>query len=224
MFNSVEALSQKKEIRADHRASTTRMLGQITTALEGSPNRDQLALLKLTLNEKLDTLNRLDSKILNVTADEDLDDEIQQSDEYKERIYIALTRVDKVLNDTTVHTAPTPPTIAPNRSTKIKLPKLTLPHFSGNLMKWPPFWDSHESAIHNNRELNDVDKFNRFRSLLEHSVYDAIAGLTLTTANYKEAIEILHKCFGNKQMIIAKHKETLLSVEALSSDHQLKDL
>ena len=31
---------------------------------------DRLALLKLTLNEKLDTLNRLDSEIIELTADE----------------------------------------------------------------------------------------------------------------------------------------------------------
>ena len=63
------------------------MLGQITTILEGTPVLDRLALLKLTLNEKLDTLSRLDSEIIELTADEDLENEIQQSDEY---IYMIL--------------------------------------------------------------------------------------------------------------------------------------
>ena len=186
MSEPAEALSRKKKIRAGHRASTTRMLGQITTVLEGTPDRDRLTLLKLTLNEKLDTLNRLDSEIIKLTADEDLDNEIQQSDEYKERIHSPLTRVDRVLNTstTTAHTTLTPPTVVPDRGTKVKLPKLTLPHFSGNLMKWTPFWDSYESAVHNNRELSDVDKFNHLRSLLEHSASDAISGLALTAANY----------------------------------------
>ena len=68
--------------------------------------------------------------------------------------------------------------------------------------------------------MSDVNKFNHLRSL-KHSAYDAIADLTLFTANYKEAVEIIHKRFGN---IIAKHMDTLLSVEAVSSDHHLKDL
>ena len=42
----------------------------------------------------------------------------------------------------------------------MKLPKLSLPHFSGNVTKLTTFWDSFESAVHNNDNLTDVDKFN----------------------------------------------------------------
>ena len=91
-------------------------------------------------------------------------------------------------------------------------------------MKWSTFWDSYESTVHKNKDLSDVDKLNYLRLLLEHSAYDAIAGLTLSAANYKEAIEILEKRFGNKQMIIAKHMETLLNTEAVASDNNLKEL
>ena len=107
---------------------------------------------------------------------------------------------------------------------KVKHLSITLPHFDSNLMKWPTFWDSYEYAIHNNLDLSDVDKFNYLRSLLEHSTYNAITGLTLSTAHYQEAVETLHQSFGNKQMIISKHMETLLNVEAVSSDNDLKDL
>lgn len=73
-------------------------------------------------------------------------------------------------------------------------------------------------------DLNDVDKFNYLRSLLECSAYDAIAGLTLSASNYREAVETLQKRFRNKQMIISKHMETLLNAEAVSSDNHLRDL
>ena len=130
MSNPVEALSRKKKIRAGHRASTTRMLGQITAALEDTRDRDRLALLKLTLNKKLDTLNKLDSEIVELTADEDLENEIQQSDEYRERVYSALTHVDEVLNITTAHATLTPPIVVPDYRTKIKLLELPLPHLT----------------------------------------------------------------------------------------------
>ena len=61
--------------------------------------------------------------------------------------------------------------------------------------------------MHNNDTLTDVHKFNYLRSLLERLAYEAIAGLTLSAANYKEAIEILKKRFGNKQLIVSKHME-----------------
>ena len=55
------------------------------------------------------------------------------------------------------------------------------------------FWDSFEAAIHNKDELSSVDKFNYLNTLLEDSA--AAAGLTLTSANYGEAVEILKKRF-----------------------------
>ncbi len=59
---------------------------------------------------------------------------------------------------------------------------------------------------------------------LERSAYEAIAGLTLSSANYAEAVAILKKRFGNKQLIISKHMETLLGVEAVGSDQNLRGL
>ena len=38
-----------------------------------------------------------------------------------------------------------------------------------------------------------MDKFNYLRSLLERTAYEAIAGLTLSAANYHEAVAILKK-------------------------------
>ncbi len=51
-----------------------------------------------------------------------------------------------------------------------------MPRFSGNVTKWPEFWDLYESAVHNSPDLSDVDKFNYLRSLLERTAYEAIAG------------------------------------------------
>lgn len=91
-------------------------------------------------------------------------------------------------------------------------------------MRWTAFWDSYHSTIHTNGHLSDIDKFNYLRSLLDNTAYDAIAGLALSAANYQEAVEVLKKRFGNRQLIISRHMESLLSVAAISSDHQLRDL
>ena len=75
------------------------------------------------------------------------------------------------------------------------------------------FWDSFESAVHRNPNISEVDKFNYLTSMLEHSTTAAIAGLSLTASNYNEAIAILKKRFGNKQVIINMHMEILLNPE-----------
>ena len=110
------------------------------------------------------------------------------------------------------------------RGAKVKLPKITLPQLNGDPVRWTSFWDSYRSVIHLNPELTEVDKFNYLRSLLDHSAHDAIAGLTLSSANYQQAIEILHKHFGNKQVIISKHMDILMNISPISSDRHLKDL
>ena len=79
------------------------------------------------------------------------------------------------------------------------------------------FWDSFESSIHLNPELADVDKFNYLSSLVEGVAAEAVSGLKLTTANYEKGIAILNKRFGNKQNIITKHMEILLSIDAVTS-------
>ena len=40
-----------------------------------------------------------------------------------------------------------------------RLPKLNLPTFSGNLLRWFTFWDSLEAAVHSNTSLGGVQKF-----------------------------------------------------------------
>ena len=117
----------------------------------------------------------------------------------------------------------TPPS-ADVHVTKVMLPKLTLKKFNEDLTNWATFWYAFESAIHENPNLSDIDKFNYLSSLLEHPASDAIADLKLTAANYAEAIVILKKWFGNKQHNITKHMDALLSIDAVTLQYNLKGL
>ena len=60
------------------------------------------------------------------------------------------------------------PTSVPSRTrmgTKIKLPKMSLKKYEGDLTTWATFWDSYESSIHLNPDLSAVDKFNYLHTL-----------------------------------------------------------
>ena len=112
----------------------------------------------------------------------------------------------------------------PYSGPKVKLPKLSLMTFNGDLTTWTAFWDTFESSIHNNTDLSAIDKFNYLNSLLEGNAATAISGLTLSSANYDEAVVILKKRFGNRQQIITKHMDVLMSLEAVTSNHNLEGL
>ena len=79
----------------------------------------------------------------------------------------------------------------------MKLPELNLHPFDGNYINWLTFSDTFKESIHDSTELSDVVKFTYLVSLLQGSAKEAIAGLSLTSANYKDAVNILNKRFGD---------------------------
>ena len=62
---------------------------------------------------------------------------------------------------------------------------------------------------------------NYLRSLLQGPALDAVAGLTLTDANYNEAVQVLTSRFGNKQLIIDRYMDILLNLEAVVSNFSM---
>ena len=202
------------------------------------PDTLKLALLKMSLTEKLETLKVLDSEIAELIDDEgSLTTKIDAADSFKEGIFAALIRIDKILTPAPEPTAPPSTTPTPpshdhsiacdreaTRANRVKLPKLTIQPFNGDLTSWTTFWDSFEAAIQKNEQLSDVDKFNYLHLLLEHTACEAISGLSLTSANYGEAISILKKRFASKQQIVNKHMDVLLNVEPVTSPQNVKGL
>ena len=68
-----EELKRKKRIRAGHRASATQILSQVSGVLSTPPaDTAKLSQLKLTLQEKLETLRLLDTEIVELTPDDGL--------------------------------------------------------------------------------------------------------------------------------------------------------
>ena len=62
------------------------------------------------------------------------------------------------------------------------------------------------------------------RSLLEGPAFEGVRGLTLSAASYQDAISILKKRFDNRQLIVSKHMETLLNIDPVTSDQNLRGL
>ena len=164
--------------------------------------------------------------------EDDLAEDIEQADGFKEGVYAILVRIDRVLRSTPIVPSPTPVLSAPSTGlsssshggSRVKLPKLTIQPFGGDLTMWTPFWESYLAAIHDNPSLTDTEKFNYLRSLLKHTALDAISGFSLTAPNYKEAVSVLEKRFGNKQQIVTKHMDALMNLDAVTSSTNIMAL
>ena len=69
-----------------------------------------------------------------------------------------------------------------------------------------------------------IDKFNYLKGCLKGEALSAVAGLALNSKNYKEAIDILKDRFGNEQVLISAHMESLLRISKIKSRDNVKGL
>ena len=103
-----------------------------------------------------------------------------------------------------------PVNVTPQFTTR--LPKLTLPTFSGNPLMWQTFWDSFSAAVHSNNSLTGVQKFNYLRAQVTDEAAQSIAGFPLTNINYEHSIALLRERFGQTQKIVNAHMQALLTI------------
>ena len=61
-----------------------------------------------------------------------------------------------------------------------------------------------------------IDRFNYLKRYLKNQAANTISGLTLSSENYEEVIQILRSCFGNPQVLISAH------VRSIARGHQVK--
>ncbi|XP_065885751.1 serine-rich adhesin for platelets-like [Dysidea avara] len=101
--------------------------------------------------------------------------------------------------------------------TASRLPKLTLPTFSGNPLHWLTFWDSFQAAIHLNPNLSAVQKFNYLKAQVDGDAAKTIEGFPLSDQNYLHAVTILQDRFGQTHKLVAAHMQALLEVASPSN-------
>ena len=99
----------------------------------------------------------------------------------------------------------------------MKLPKLFIKKSSERPTEWTKFWQSFDSAIHSNTDLNDIEKSNYLHMYLEQSAADTTSGLQLNSANYHEAIKLLTNMFGNQQIIVGSYMDSLLKLPVVET-------
>ena len=114
--------------------------------------------------------------------------------------------------------------MATNSNVRAKLPKLEVRRFNGRVDEWQEFWDCYESSIHSNPNLSEVDRFSYLRGLLGGATRTTIAGLALTAANYKVAIDLLKGRFGKPVVIERAHVNELLNAAPVFNERDTTGL
>ena len=188
----METVKKKKKTRAGHRAYLTKILPEVNASIANysEEKKAEVVTWKGTLEEQLGKIAPLDEAILTLLEDDENATEDDMANEIKESIRLALevrSKLEKINKLLSVPPVPlqssqqippmqSGPPISPPSSqqiqvqnnapkAKVRLPKLEVRKFDGNLQQWQEFWDSFESAIHANETLGDVDEFSYLRGL-----------------------------------------------------------
>ena len=76
--------------------------------------------------------------------------------------------------------------------------------------------------IHENDSLNEINKFAYLKSFLYDSTKLRISGLSLSSENYKEAIDLLKQRYGNTQVLINAFMKKLVQLPAVQNSNNVK--
>ena len=216
----ISEITKTKRLRSGQRGSATLLATKVKEKLSDESLEDYnfLKQCKLSLNEKIECLRKPHESVSEListsdseTADVELQKEIEESDERRAELQKIVFDIDDRLNlmlQSSQAAASQTNTMSGNSEqpkakhvVHAKLPKLQAKTFDGKVQEWQEFWESFESAIHQNECLSEVDKFTYLRSLLLGPAKSSIAGFALAATNYKEALDLLRNRYGKKNVI-----------------------
>ena len=102
----------------------------------------------------------------------------------------------------------------------VRLPKINMMPFDGDIMLWTQFWDLFERYI-DKHTLSDVNKFQYMKGLLSGQAANVIAQLLITEENYRPAVDALKQSNGHSSLLKRSHIAALKAVEPV---YNFKDL
>ncbi|XP_053668190.1 uncharacterized protein LOC128718594 [Anopheles marshallii] len=93
----------------------------------------------------------------------------------------------------------------------LKLPRMNLPTFDGDILKWASFHDLFDSAIHRNVSLQDSQKLYFLKTNLSGEAAALISHLKIEDGNYEPALEKLKQRYNKPLEAAAKHIDRFLN-------------
>jgi hypothetical protein len=98
----------------------------------------------------------------------------------------------------------------------VKLPKLDVPVFDGDILNWRQFWEQFSVSVHDRTSLSDAEKLvNLQHAIKSGEAKGAIEGLSRSGDNYREAIDCLRSRYDRPCLIHGAHVQKIMCAPAL---------
>lgn len=213
-------MDKLRRSRGTIRSRTKKIMNRLNEILsEEEDNIEEMEQLIAQLEAKSKVLDDHNENIMSLIPDgndDEIDDETNAVEDYNESIIDVKTKALRRINGKAMSVASLGNEVdqSPSNASRIevKLPRLTIQNFSGEVTQWQSFWGQFEATIHSNKKLADIDKFNYLKSYMQGVAAKAIGGLTLTNENYSKAVETLKSRFGKRTAAMQSHMHKLTSL------------
>ena len=184
------------------------------TALSGDPKEIHLVYLyQEQLSDFKKELGDIRSEVTSLCTPEE-----------SEELHAKISRLDKDIFDLSLiikrllyNPEHTPEAVTPTHDARgVRLPKLEVPTFNGNILQWQTFWEQFCVAIHNRSDISDTEKLVYLRhSLKDGKAKTVIEGLSRSGEHYEEAIECLQSRYNRPRLIHQAHVKKIIDITPL---------
>lgn len=101
---------------------------------------------------------------------------------------------------------------------EVRLPKLELPTFDGNLEEWLSFRDLYVAAVHDNTGLTGAQKLQYLKASVKGDAAILLQSVSITNDNYEQAWELLNNRYQNRREIVTATLKRLVNHPAMRSE------
>ena len=144
---------------------------------------------------------------------EDDDELFQLQDRLEKQVFDCSVKIKKLLSSPDVSVSSS----ASIERKGLKLPKLDVPKFDGNILNWRSFWEQFCIAVHDCTHLSDSEKLVYLQqSLKGGSAKVVIEGLSRSDESYSEAVKCLQTRYNRPRLIHQTHVKMILDALQLT--------
>ena len=219
MSKDLEAIKKKRKFL---RKSVTDTLKLIDEALSQQDNNARVQVLKDNVASKWSDLQEVQATMCTMLEDAEIEAECESHNDYEMRVIESMAKMTNYLASKHVPEAKlagSNPSVSQSPSQlQVKLPKINLPTFDGNVLSWQPYYQSIKVSVVDNPSLADVQKLEYLMRSLKGSAAEAVKGFAVVQGNYKPVLETLKERFGHTRLILDAHVRSLIHLPRLSSD------
>lgn len=155
------------------------------------------------LEKQWDTFNDNHSKIVTLSTSESKSCDYFKDDLYErtEELYLEYKAELKCILKRSKNVPVKSEETTKIKESNVKLPKISIPIFSGSYIEWTSFRDLFISLIHNNNSLDDVQKLHYLKSHLSGEAEQLLRHVAITAQNYQVCWTQLEKRYNNKRYL-----------------------